>query len=577
MKKVVLTCFLVLVLVLGGVAVGQQAQIPREEALYVAGFQWGPPTSDNPFSGTPMTFISNPRQHIWVYEPLFTYDGLLTGEFIPILGESYQWRDDLTLEIKLNPNAYFHDGEKVTADDVVYSYKLGEKYPIGYSSVWEWLEDVSKEDDQTVVFKMKADNPNRLMVEDALGAVYILPEHIWQKVEEDAGYDIAEIRKFTNENPVGSGPYRVYHESPETIILERVDDYWGVVLHDGELPRPKYVVHPIFKSNDEGNLAFENGEVDLSQQFMPRIWECWENKGLPIGTWYKEVPYHIPATMPSLWFNVNKYPLSLPELRRAIAYCIDYAKIAELAMSNYSPEAKASLIVPYGAQEKYFNEELVKEEGWEYNPEKAVEILEGELGAEKGSDGIYVLPDGTRLGPFEAECPYGWTDWNAALEILAQSAKAVGIDIETSFPDSPVAYDNRQTGNFDMTMWTPSEPSPAQPWLNFQIVLYSKGVPEYGKIAYRNFGRYKNERADELIDLIPTVTDEEELQKLYDELDSLYRQDVPTIPLMYRPWVFYEYNETYWKGFPNADNPYAPGMPGVGAGIEILWHIESVK
>ncbi|HOQ68189.1 MAG TPA: ABC transporter substrate-binding protein, partial [Candidatus Atribacteria bacterium] len=172
---------------------------------------------------------------------------------------------------------------------------------------------------------------------------------------------------------------------------------------------------------------------------------------------------------------------------------------------------------------------------------------------------------------------YGWTDWNAALEILAQSAKAVGIDIETSFPDAPVATDKRQTGNFDMTMHTPSDPSPAQPWLNFQIVLYSKGVPEYGKIAYGNFGRYKNERVDELIDLIPTVTDEEELQKLYDELDSLYRQDVPIIPLMYRPWVFYEYNETYWKGFPNADNPYAPGMPALGAGIEILWHIEPVK
>ena len=43
-----------------GVAFGQQVQIPREEALYVAGFQWGPPTTDNPFTGSPMTFVSNP-------------------------------------------------------------------------------------------------------------------------------------------------------------------------------------------------------------------------------------------------------------------------------------------------------------------------------------------------------------------------------------------------------------------------------------------------------------------------------------------------------------------------------------
>ena len=88
------------------------------------------------------------------------------------------------------------------------------------------MEDVYKEDDQTVIFKMKADNPNKLMVEDGLGAAYIIPEHIWAKVEEDAGNDIAEIRKFDNKDPIGSGPYRVYYESPETIILERVDDYW---------------------------------------------------------------------------------------------------------------------------------------------------------------------------------------------------------------------------------------------------------------------------------------------------------------------------------------------------------------
>ncbi len=246
---------------------------------------------------------------------------------------------------------------------------------------------------------MKADNPNKLMVEDGLGAAYIIPEHIWAKVEEDAGNDIAEIRKFDNKDPIGSGPYRVYYESPETIILERVDDYWGVVLYDGELPRPKYVVHPIFKSNDEGNLAFENGEVDLSQQFMPRIWGVLGKQRIaPLELQSKKFLPIFQQLCLLCGSNVNKPPLDNPELRRAIAYCIDYAKI-ELAMSNYSPKVEASLIVPYGAQAKYFNKELVKQEGWEYNPEKAVEILEGELGAKKGSDGIYVLPDGTRLGP----------------------------------------------------------------------------------------------------------------------------------------------------------------------------------
>ncbi|RLL83800.1 ABC transporter substrate-binding protein [Petrotoga sp. Shatin.DS.tank11.9.2.9.3] len=576
MKKAFVVFLLLASLVMGSALFAQVTQIPREEAVYVAGFQWGPPTTDNPLAGGPMTFVSDPRQHIWIYETLFTWDPL-NGKYVPILGESYKWLDELRLEVKVNPKAYFHDGEPVTADDVVYSYKLGQKYPLGLQ-IWEWLKDVYKVDSHTVIFEMKPDNPNRLMVEDALGATFILPEHIWSKVEAENNYDLTKIRQFRNENPVGSGPYKVFYESPETIILVRVDNYWGnEALHGGKKPAAKYIVHPIFKSNDEGSLAFENGEVDVSQQFTPRIWEMWEKKGLPVGTWYDEIPYHMPATMPSLWFNVNKYPLSLPEVRKAIAYSVNYARISELAMSNYSPKVQASLIMPYGGEAKYFDENLVKQYGWEYNPKEAIRILEEDLGATKGKDGIYVLPDGTRLGPFTVECPYGWTDWNASLQIVAQGARAVGIDIQTSFPDAPIAYDNRQTGNFDMTMWAPSQPGPAQPWLRFQIALYSKGVPPVGQIAYSNFGRYKNEWADQLIDMIPKVTDEKELKNLYTELDQLYREDIPMFPLMYRPQTFYEYNETYWTGWANAKNPYAPPMPLVGAGMEMLWHLEPAK
>jgi len=126
-------------------------------------------------------------------------------------------------------------------------------------------------------------------------------------------------------------------------------------------------------------------------------------------------------------------------------------------------------------------------------------------------------------------------------------------------------------------MWFPSQPGAAQPWLRFHIALYSKGVPEVGQIAYSNYGRYKNEWADQLIDMIPKVTDEQELKNLYTELDQLYRKDIPMFPLMYRPQTFYEYNETYWTGWANSKNPYAPPMPLVGAGMEMLWHLEPAK
>jgi len=54
-------------------------------------------------------------------------------------------------------------------------------------------------------------------------------------------------------------------------------------------------------------------------------------------------------------------------------------------------------------------------------------------------------------------------------------------------------------------------------------------------------------------------------------------RDIPAIPLMYRPWEFYEYNEAHWRNFPNEKNPYTAPMPLVHTGIKLLYGIEPVK
>ncbi len=101
-------------------------------------------------------------------------------------------------------------------------------------------------------------------------------------------------------------------------------------------------------------------------------------------------------------------------------------------MSGYSAEVQASLIMPTGAEAKFFNADDAKANGWKYDAAAAEKLLT-DAGAKKGDDGIYVL-DGTRLGPYKLITPTGWTDWNAACEIVAKSLKAVGIDCSTNFP-----------------------------------------------------------------------------------------------------------------------------------------------
>jgi peptide/nickel transport system substrate-binding protein len=66
-----------------------------------------------------------------------------------------------------------------------------------------------------------------------------------------------------------------------------------------------------------------------------------------------------------------------------------------------------------------------------------------------------------------------------------------------------------------------------------------------------------------------------EAKTAYAALDKIYRENVPAVPLMYRPLSFYEFNAGNWENFPTEENPYAPPMWS-GAGIQWLFKIKKV-
>lgn len=549
---------------------------PRNETLFMNGLQWGPPNNFNLLAGN-QAFPTADNQLGLIYETLFMFN-LMTGEKEPLLAESFEWAGDYTIRVVMNTAAMWNDGTPLTADDVAYTYELGKRYSIGWSHYWDHLTAVRAESPSVVVFELNPEKYNRLIILDSLRVLRILPKHIWTQVEADAGNDLAKIREFFNENPVGSGPYFMLYYDDTRITLVRNEDYWGTAVFGG-LPAPRFITHPIFASNDAGNLAFKAGDVDISQQFIPRVWELWHG-GEPYKTYLSEIPYFMPGTMPSIAFNVSKPGLNDPVVRRALAYAIDYAVIAEVAMSNYSVPIEPALVLP--TEQHLVNMPAIEAKQWSFNVDRANEILD-ELGAKRGSDGIRVLPDGTRLGPFEITCPHGWTDWNAALQLVAQNAEEIGIEIRTNFPDQPVWWNAIQTGNFDITMiWNPG-PSPAQPWNRARFMMFKEGVAPIGELAFWNFGRFDHPRVNEIIKEIPTIADEAKLKELYTELNLLFLEQVPFIPLMFRPEDFFTVNEAVWTGFPTEESnaqriaqgldPIMPSGALRGAAIRILYEI----
>ena len=537
---------------------------PAGETLFVAGFQWGPPKSFNPLAAQPDWPTAQGQSQL-IYESLLRFN-VLDGSLQPGLAKELQQPDDNTMRLPLQDATKWSDGTDLTADDVVFTFELGKTASVNFATVWEYIDSVTAPDPRTVEFKLKAKPYNPGLVKNYLAQTLIVPKAVFSKVAPD------KIPAETNLKPIGSGPFLLDKYDQTQVNLKRNDNYWGKNAFG--TPPMTTINHPIFKSNQDGDLKLESGEIDASQQFTAQIWKMWES-GKPVSTWMKKKPYHVPGNLPLLIFGLNKKGLNNVKVRQAIAYGINYPNIATTAMSDYSDPAQPSLIVPSGYEQKFFDAAAVQAEGWKYDKAKAIQILEQELQAKKGSDGIYVLPDGTKLGGWKLITPTGWTDWNTACEIVAKSAKEIGIGITTEFPQFPTMFSRLQNGNFDLAMYSYTGVNPASPWIRFRDALDNRGVPAAGKTAFWNYNRFSNAEVPALLDAAAAAKSDAEAKTAYAQLDKIYRANVPVVPLMYRPLEFFEFNQNNWTNFPTEENPYAPPM-WQGAGIQWLFKIKKV-
>ena len=547
---------------------------PRNETLYYAGIQFDAPTSFNPLNPNSASFpiSSGNMARELTFETLFMYNEL-DGKMYHLLASDFKWNNDVCT-VTMNKDAHWSDGKPLTADDVVYTFNLAKKYPaMSWSNFWQYLDSVTKKDNYTVEFKESATNKAPLMVEEALESVYIVPQHIWAPVEASVGNDATKLQNYSCNKPVGSGPYKMFYSSDAKIVLIRDDNYWGKAASMwGKLPTPKYIVHNIYKDNSSGDTALKQGQVDVSQNFTPNI----QTFGPDVKTYLSKAPYYITSSIPALIVNVKKAGLDNAVVRKAIAECIDYQKIAQVAVSGYSDQVYPSLMVP-GHEDSLIDKTQLSSLQWNLNNAADANKLLDSIGAKKGKDGIRVL-NGKKLS-FKVECPTGWSDYQGCLEIVAACSKSIGVDITTYFPQMQVWSNDYQTGNFDMLMDYYQGSGISSPWMRAYETMYSKGVSPIGKPTYYNYGRYSNPEADKLIEEIPTITDQAKLKQAWTDLNKIYLKDVPVIGLYYRPDEFCTYNTSVWKGFPvEGDNTNIP--PQIccdGYGIAALYHISASK
>ncbi len=534
------------------------------DAVLLAGFQWGAPATFNPLSPTAAWPCQGNVMQV-TYETLLRWN-ILTGEILPGLAKEYKVDGTNSITLTMQDGVTFSDGTPCTAKDVVYSYEVGKKNAgVAVASFWQLADSMEAPDDKTVVVKISQKTKNAGAVLRMLTETYILPQAVYSRIADN------KLPTEIIDKPIGTGPFTVDKADQTQIVLKKNDAYWGKTFYGG-LPVMSQIIHPIFKSNEDGNIKFQAGELDIMQQFVSQIWKMWEG-GKPVGTYLKAKPYFVPGSMPMLMINTTKKGLDNVAVRKAIAFAIDYASIAETAMSGYSDQVQASLILPTGAEGKFFNKADADANGWKYDAAAAEKQLT-DAGATKGSDGVYTL-NGTRLGPYKLITPTGWTDWNASCEIIAKSLKAIGIDCSTNFPQAAETTQAIQGGTFDLAVWYVSGVNPATPWARFKDIMSQSEMQPLGKTTFANYGRWKNSEAEALLTAAAQAVDDAGKKAAYDKLDALYRKEVPACPIMYRPDEFYEYNATNFFNWPDEKNSYAPPMFR-GAGNTWMYKIQKI-
>jgi peptide/nickel transport system substrate-binding protein len=574
------------------------SSLPRNETLYFNGQQWGPVVGWNPYSGSNNNAMAIPNlqdnARVVMFETPYLYN-MLDGKSYPLLADGdYEWNADRTeLTFKLKEAAKWSDGTPVTAEDIAYTWATNVKYETPAAAAYkDYIDTVEAVDPQTVVIKAKLDangKGNPLLVASYVNTVYVAQKAWTETLEERAGGDGTKFLADPAEDVVYSGPYHKYFADDTKVVYVRDDNYWGQDASMwGKLPVPKYLAHTIFKDNAAGSAALAKGEVDVSQQFNSNIQLLWENYGLPISTYLPEPPYNIGASLPTAFYNLKSPGLDQVAVRKAIAIAVDYPTIIANAMTNQSAtfdQVPRSLMNPTPAEQAAYDHDAVKDLQWAGNDIEGAKKLLDDAGIVDSDGDGWREYEGENLH-YVATCPNGWSDWQAAIEVVAAAGKEIGIDITTNYPEWSVYQtvvtksDSPLPEGYDIFMMFTDGAGSPQPWGRIRKLLSSDFIGVASNWS-GNWGQYSNPDADALIQAIPNETDPAKLNEMYTELVKIYLTDVPSFTLMYRPQNFHTVNESVWTGFPYDGDGNDPPIPPLdltdGWGIAGLYNLELVE
>lgn len=268
----------------------------------------------------PFIVKGNPAAGIGrIYETLMTGSADEPFSEYGLLAESVTVPGDRSwVAFTLRPEARWHDGRPVTADDVIWTFEtlITRAVPF-YRGYYGDVKKVEKLDHRTVRFTFGSGTNRELPL--ILGQLVVLPKHYW------AGRDFT---RTTLEPPLGSGPYKVGAFEPgRHVEYQRVEDYWGRDL-PVNVGRDNFdrIRHDYYRDGTVSVEAFKAGEYDFRFENSSKNWAtAYDFPALRQGLVKKEeIPHDRSTGMQAFAFNTRRPRFQDRKVREALAYAFDF-------------------------------------------------------------------------------------------------------------------------------------------------------------------------------------------------------------------------------------------------------------
>lgn len=408
--------------------------------------------------------------------------------------------DGMEYTFYLRDDVLFHNGEKFTADDVVFTAEMAMNSPITRGDFGTFVEKAEAIDDYTVKFTLKEPfTPFLLHLE------YYTPIHS-RKAWEDAG----SAEKYL-EHPIGTGPYEFVSNEPGVkVVLKKFDDYYG----GGPNIQPEFenVIFRIYNDPSAMSVAVETGEVDIVGSFYGKV----PPSNIPLleDNDDVEVIHQDSLLTTYLIMNMNE-PLFADniDLRKAINYAIDKQFVIDTAADGRGDIA-TSLPGPlvFGYSDKV--------KGYSYDIEKAKQHL-----AAAG------YPNGEGLPTLVLSAQ---EQHKAVAESVQSSMQEAGIDVEIDIMERNAFLEDATMGNYQIGIMSIS--------LNADAAIYSNCLASAHAEGGLNSSQLKDPHVDELFVKGAGELDEKKRLDIYEELFMYIDEQAYLAPIYYEK-ITYVYNK----------------------------------